>query len=206
MPHPRRHGGARSREWAARLGFRRFQTANHRHRPALCAIAHWDRTTQYSRASASEPGCRSVSCHHQRPWILGRPVKPGEDDRMCVRILATSTARVLQIIPPTKIEGAGNAGCPRHPQPRVVVKNTRVSHHRYPGTPGIPCAMVLTVSFVLSPVIGFLATVTPRSLLLGSLTPAPRRQDHTTSPSASASFVWRAKSKLKRSFRMRGLQ
>src|SRR5258705_591547 len=26
------------------------------------------------------------------------------------------------------------------------------SHHRYPGTPGIPCAMVLTVSFVLSPV------------------------------------------------------
>jgi hypothetical protein len=28
------------------------------------------------------------------------------------------------------------------------------SHHRYPGTPGIPCAMVLTAYFVLSPVIG----------------------------------------------------
>jgi hypothetical protein len=32
---------------------------------------------------------------------------------------------------PKKIEGAGNAGCPTHPQPRVRNKtNTRVSHHR----------------------------------------------------------------------------
>jgi hypothetical protein len=35
---------------------------------------------------------------------------------------------------------------------RVV--STRVSHHRHAGTPGIPCAMVLTVSFALSPVTG----------------------------------------------------
>ena len=28
------------------------------------------------------------------------------------------------------------------------------SHHRFAGTPGLPCAMVLTVSFALSPVIG----------------------------------------------------
>ena len=34
------------------------------------------------------------------------------------------------------------------------VVNTRVSHHGRTGTPGLPCAMVLTVSFVLSPVIG----------------------------------------------------
>jgi hypothetical protein len=34
------------------------------------------------------------------------------------------------------------------------VKNTRVSHHGRAGSPGIPRAMVLTVSFVLSPVIG----------------------------------------------------
>jgi hypothetical protein len=51
--------------------------------------------------------------------------------------------------------------------------------------------MVLTAYFVLSPVIGFLATVirVMRSII-ANLTPAPRRQDHTTSPSASASFVW----------------
>jgi hypothetical protein len=33
-------------------------------------------------------------------------------------------------------------------------KSTRVSHHRFTGTPSIPCAMVLTACFVLSPVIG----------------------------------------------------
>jgi len=50
------------------------------------------------------------------------------------------------------MEGAGNAGCLQHPQPRAQrVGSTRVSHHRYPGTPGIPCAMVLTAYSVLSP-------------------------------------------------------
>jgi hypothetical protein len=34
------------------------------------------------------------------------------------------------------------------------VKNTRVSHHRFTGTPGLPCAMVLTAYFALSPVTG----------------------------------------------------
>jgi hypothetical protein len=32
--------------------------------------------------------------------------------------------------------------------------STRVSHPRHAGTPGIPCAMVLTVCFALSPVTG----------------------------------------------------
>ena len=30
------------------------------------------------------------------------------------------------------------------------MENTRVSHHRFTGSPGTPCAVVLTVSFVLS--------------------------------------------------------
>ena len=34
-----------------------------------------------------------------------------------------------------------------------------VVDHRFTGTPGIPCAMVLTVSFVISPVTGLFATV-----------------------------------------------
>jgi len=46
--------------------------------------------------------------------------------------------------------------------------------------------MVLTASFVLSPVTGFLATVIGVS---ADLTPASGCQDHTTSPSASAPFV-----------------
>jgi hypothetical protein len=43
--------------------------------------------------------------------------------------------------------------------------------------------MVLTVSFELSPVTGFLATVAAR-ILPRNLTPASGCQDHTTSPSA----------------------
>jgi hypothetical protein len=59
--------------------------------------------------------------------------------------------------------------------------------------------MVLTVSFALSLVIGFLVTVISRIASVSApgwadtppqdLTPASRRQDHTTSPSAAASLV-----------------
>ena len=68
-----------------------------------------------------------------------------------------------------------------------------------PEQPGIPRAMVLTAYFVISPVIGLfchrrLANMAgPRPVGPTSppqnLTPASRRQDHTTSPSAATSFV-----------------
>ena len=45
------------------------------------------------------------------------------------------------------------------------VVNTRVSHHGHTGTPGIPRAMVLTVSFVLSPVTGLVCHRRQRSCL-----------------------------------------
>jgi hypothetical protein len=52
--------------------------------------------------------------------------------------------------------GSGECRVPVAPAAaRVVVVSTRVSHHGRTGTPGLPCAMVLTVSFVLSPVIGY---------------------------------------------------
>src|SRR3954451_660172 len=70
-----------------------------------------------------------------------------------------------------------------------------------PDAPAFPHAMVFTVSFVISPVIGLCchrrlanwsagpgrADTPPRDL-----TPASRRQDHTTLPSAHALFVDRA--------------
>jgi hypothetical protein len=40
------------------------------------------------------------------------------------------------------------------------------SHHRFAGIPGLPCAMVLTVSFVLAPETGLVASVTPEKLWL----------------------------------------
>jgi hypothetical protein len=54
---------------------------------------------------------------------------------------------------------------------------------------GLPCAMVLTASFVLSPATGLSCHCHPRKFPSANLTPASGRQDHTTSPSASAPFV-----------------
>src|SRR5436190_9650179 len=49
-----------------------------------------------------------------------------------------------------KREGAGNAGCAMHPQSRVQSKKAHeVVTTGSPEQPGIPRAMVLTVSFVL---------------------------------------------------------
>jgi hypothetical protein len=55
--------------------------------------------------------------------------------------------------------------------------------------------MVLTVSFVLSPVIGLLVTVVGAiaEAIVAGLMPASRHQDHTTSPSDLLAFVWRNK-------------
>jgi hypothetical protein len=49
--------------------------------------------------------------------------------------------------------------------------------------------MVLTVSFVLSPVTGLFCHRHPRNLRSTNLTPASGCQDHTTSPSAFVPFV-----------------
>ena len=70
------------------------------------------------------------------------------------------------------------------------------SAHEHTGTAGASRPSLrngLTAYFVLFPVNGFLATVAAReaSLLL-DLTPAPRRQNHTTSPYASGAYVSRA--------------
>ena len=87
---------------------------------------------------------------------------------------------------PLRAEGAGNAGCPMHPQPRVRMK--KAHEHVTTGTPnhsGIPCAMVLTVSFEFSPETGLFVSVIPEKRQLPrNLTPASGCQDDTTSPSA----------------------
>jgi hypothetical protein len=100
-----------------------------------------------------------------------------------------------------KIEGVGNAGCAASTRSLAWEKNKphEHSHHRSSRIhPAFPHAMVLTAYFALSPVIGLVCHrrqriwhVCTRSGRHASadLTPASRRQDHTTSPSASASLV-----------------
>jgi hypothetical protein len=83
--------------------------------------------------------------------------------------------------------------------PRAKVESTWVGTTGSPVQTGFPCAMVLTASFVL-PGDRALLPPSPRRLTaslarLGrdlppqDLTPASGRQDHTTSPSATTSFV-----------------
>src|SRR5882672_5175337 len=59
------------------------------------------------------------------------------------------------------------------------------------GSSGLPCAMVLTVSFVLFPVTIAWLPPSPvrRESVFTTLAPASERQDHTTSPSAQTPFV-----------------
>src|SRR3984957_1187372 len=87
-------------------------------------------------------------------WIASRSLSSGahsrdplarNDVKMRVRDPAARSVRVVQksFAP---IEGAGNAGCPLHPQPRVrSVESTRVFTTGPPGHPAFPHAMVLTV-------------------------------------------------------------
>jgi hypothetical protein len=102
---------------------------------------------------------------------------------------------------PGKTEGAGKAGCPMHPQPRVRKKqSTRASsprsHRIHPAFPTQWFYGLISYSPRRS---GFIVTVIQRIWLCPrpvgptspplDLTPASRPQDHTTSPSAHASFV-----------------
>jgi hypothetical protein len=107
-------------------------------------------------------------------------------ERISVRVLAARCARGLHEPFPLKTEGAGNAGCPLHPQPRVRSGwCTRVySPQVHRALPGVSCAMVLTAYFVLSPVTGL--SCHRRSRIPANLTPASGRQDHTALPSAAS--------------------
>src|SRR6185312_11721373 len=86
--------------------------------------------------------------------------------------------------------GAGKTGCALHPRSRVQLRTERRAHE-HTGSAGASRPSLrngFTAYFVLSPVNGSFATVadgTPPA----NLTPAPRRQDHTTSPYASGAYV-----------------
>ena len=63
-------------------------------------------------------------------------------------LAARITPEVVHGRCPSKAEGAGKAGCPRHPQ---SCARTHMTDRRCAGTPGLPCAVVLTAYGALSP-------------------------------------------------------
>src|SRR5712671_6579997 len=89
-----------------------------------------------------------------------------------------------------KSEGAGNAGCALHPRSRAQwVEECAHEHTGQRRQSDIPCAMALRL-ISCSPRRTALLPPSP-AVTTASLTPAPRRQDHTTSPYASVTLVRR---------------
>src|SRR5215218_7060959 len=80
------------------------------------------------------------------------------------------------------------ARCTRSLACEMGREHTRIAPWVHRTDPAFPHAMVLTGSFVISPVIG-LSCHRRLRFVSASLTPASRRQDHTTSPSAQVPFV-----------------
>src|SRR6202048_1126154 len=102
------------------------------------------------------------------------------------RHLAAHFARGLLVNSgPLQSEGAGNTGCTLHPRSRVqqCTKQTHTSIQVQRRQSGIPCAMVLRLISRSPRRSGFLLTVIGGAAS-ADLTPASRRQDHTTLPSA----------------------
>jgi hypothetical protein len=132
----------------------------------------WDYGSRLGGRDDAQGGCASNSNFKTAADITSRSRR-----MFCARFSFVSR--------PLQSEGAGNAGRPMRPIAAcamIVVERTRVSQVT-PESPGIPHAMVLTASCVLSPVSrAFLPPSPP--LLSANLTPASGCQDHTPSPSA----------------------
>ena len=113
----------------------------------------------------------------------------GHDVKTCLSILAARYARVVARNPSPlwRAWGMPGARCTRS----LVCKgrSTRGSHHGYTGSPGIPARNGFNGFLRNLPGDRALLSPSPAEISSADLTPASRRQDHTTSPSASAPFV-----------------
>src|ERR1700722_7093010 len=107
---------------------------------------------------------------HQCLWNTGSPAGACHRAALCADPLAGDdsliaedthppsrdamrpSCAIISALEKLRAQGKPGARCTRSRAWSVV--NTRVSHHRYAGTPGLPCAMVLTASFALSLVTG----------------------------------------------------
>jgi hypothetical protein len=94
---------------------------------------------------------------------------------------------------PLKTRGRREAGCTLHPRSRAQLRvaKTHTSIQVQRRHSGFPCAVGYGLYRALPGERAFLSPSPLRGLLLKSLTPASRRQDHTASPSAPLAFVSR---------------
>ena len=142
-----------------------------------CAIAH----------------LRSGAAHHPgmtEARVVARAPRKHRHRKHAFALRGVARPRVLQTCRPLKTEGAGNAGCPMHPQPgaRLGELSMHTSIHSG-GTgkhPAFPTRWFTAYSALFP---GTAALLTPSSArrvgVVANLTPASGRQNHTASPSAT---------------------
>jgi hypothetical protein len=134
------------------------------------------------------PGC-AFACPGRRGWIQFSNSLRGK--RSPPR--GAKCARVMHEHCPSELRGAGNAECTKRTRSLAckMSKAHEHSHYRSAGIPVTPCANGFKGFLRALP--GDRAFLSPSSArwisILANLTPASRRQNHTTSSSASASFV-----------------
>ena len=137
------------------------------------------RGTQYAAASRF---------NHGRLWNTGSSAFADDDDRMRGCVLATLTARGFALIlAPSKSEGAGKTGCTLHPRSRVpfALKKMHTSIQVQRRHPAFPAQWLYGLLRALPGERLFCHRRPQEAWLPRNLTPAPRRQNHTTSPYAS---------------------
>jgi len=114
----------------------------------------------------------------------------GQADEMCNCSRASTIPRrdapelfpvIVPLVKRERAQGKPGADCTRGPR---ATKSTGVGPQVNRSNAGFPCAVVYGLLRALPGDRAFLPPSPPRSVLLGSLTPASGRQDHTTSPSA----------------------
>jgi hypothetical protein len=150
---------------------------------------------------------RNHSCH---PREGGEPVRRGssvlsltsntgssafadDDSAICDRVLAARRTRGLHLrllpLEAPRAQGRPGARCTRGPVCNCAQKNAHTSIQVQRKHSGLPCAVALRLIASSPRRTALLPPSSPRSLLLENLTPAPRRQDHTTSPYVSCAYV-----------------
>ena len=139
---------------------------------AVTAVASYAGLTRSSPGTTASPVLRLLH------WCSATPPRSRD---------AGNRARVLPERRPSIREGAGNAGCLARTRGLVceVGRHTSIVTTGRPKHSGIPCATVLTVSFVISPGTGLSCPRRLQDHQSANLISASGYQDHTTSPSAS---------------------
>ena len=119
----------------------------------------------------------------------------GDDVEYAFAISRRNTPEVcISILPSSKAEGAGKTGCALHPRSRVQLRTEkRTRAYRFSGnTPAFPAQWLYGLLRALPGERLFCHRRPREACFSRNLTPAPRRQDHTTSPYASCALVCRA--------------